>query len=83
MGSNSGTVYWMDTTFFKLIFFVKIVLFVCKNPKINEKEEGVGPFFKKVMAEQPNGLMTHIRDNPYLAMETVLNDRSGGQRKMQ
>ena len=28
-------------------FVVKIVLFVKKGPKINEKEAGVGPFFKK------------------------------------
>ena len=28
-------------------FVVKIVLFVKKGPKINEKEAGVGPFLKK------------------------------------
>ena len=39
VGSNPGTVYWMDI--FSHIFVVKIVM---KRPKINEKEAGVGPF---------------------------------------
>ena len=44
MGSNPGTVYWMDI--FSHVFVLKIVLFVWKRPKINEKEAGVGPFKK-------------------------------------
>ena len=43
MGSNPGTVYWMDI--FSHIIVVKIVMmFNWKWPKINEKEAGVGPF---------------------------------------
>ena len=44
VGSNPGTVYQMDII--SHIFYVKIVLFVRKRPKINEKEAGVGPFKK-------------------------------------
>ena len=43
VGSNPGTVHWMD------IFFTYICCKNCnvclKRPKINEKEAGVGPFF--------------------------------------
>ena len=34
---------------FSHIFVVKIVMFVCKDRKINEKEAGVGTFFKKTL----------------------------------
>ena len=45
VGSNPGTVYWMELTFFH-IFVVKIVLmFVWKDRK-KRKEAGVGPFLK-------------------------------------
>ena len=44
MGSNPGAVYWMDI--FSHLFVVKIVMFVRKRPKINEKEAGVGPIKK-------------------------------------
>ena len=50
MGSNPSTVYWMDI--FSHIFVVKIVLFVGKRPKINEKEAGVGPFLKREITSQ-------------------------------
>ena len=30
-----------------MIFFEKIVVFILKRPKINEKEAGVGPFKKR------------------------------------
>ena len=43
MGSNPGTVYWMDI--FSHIFVVKICNVCLKRPKINEIEAGVGPFF--------------------------------------
>ena len=43
MGSNPGTVYWMEI--FSHIFVVKICNVCLKRPKINEKEAGVGPFF--------------------------------------
>ena len=46
MGSNPGTVYWMEI--FSHIFVVKICNVCLKRPKINEKEAGVGPFFKKI-----------------------------------
>ena len=46
MGSNPSAVYWKDI--FSQWFVVKIVLLVLKNPKINEKEAGVGPFFKHI-----------------------------------
>ena len=43
VGSNPGSVYWMDMTLFTMI--------CCKNCivclKINEKEPGVAHFFKK------------------------------------
>ena len=45
MGSNPGTVYWMDI--FSHIFVAKICNVSLKRPKINEKEAGVGPFLKK------------------------------------
>ena len=45
MGSNPGAVYWMDI--FSHTFVVKICNVCLKRPKINEKEAGVGPFFKK------------------------------------
>ena len=34
-------------TFFSNIFVVKMCNVCLKRPKINEKEAGVGPFFKK------------------------------------
>ena len=46
MGSNPGTVYWMDI--FSHIFVVKICNVCLKRPKINEKEAGVEPFKKNV-----------------------------------
>ena len=46
MGSNPSTVYWMDV--FSHIFVVKICNVCSKRPKTNEKEAGVGQFFKKV-----------------------------------
>ena len=45
MGSNPVAVYWMDI--FAHLFVVKIVLFVLKRPKINEKEAGLAHFYKK------------------------------------
>ena len=41
-----GSIYWMDLTFFTLIC-CKNCTFCLKRLKINEKEVGVGPFFKK------------------------------------
>ena len=43
VGSNPGTVYWMEI--FSHIFVVKICDVCLKRPKINEKEAGIGPFF--------------------------------------
>ena len=43
---NPGAIYWMDMTFFTLICCKKCI--VClKRLKINKKEAGIGPFFKK------------------------------------
>ena len=42
MGSNSGTIYWMDI--FSHIFVVKMCNVCLNSPKINDKEAGVGPF---------------------------------------
>ena len=52
VGSNPGTIYWMD------IFFTFICCKNCndvclKRPTINEKEAGVGPFFKKNILFKP------------------------------
>ena len=44
MGSNSGAVYWMDI--FHLVVLKKCINVCLKRPKINEKEAGVGSFFK-------------------------------------
>ena len=42
MGSNPGTVYWMDMSFFHIDLLLNCI--VClKRPKINVKEAGVGP----------------------------------------
>ena len=39
MGSNPGAIYWIESTFFHIDFFVKKCIDVClKRPKINEKE---------------------------------------------
>ena len=35
-------------TFFHIYLLYKFVMFVWKRPKINEKEVGVGPFFKNI-----------------------------------
>ena len=45
MGSNPGTVYWMEKI--SHIFVVKIVMIFVRKDRKNEKEAGVGPFFKK------------------------------------
>ena len=39
--------YWMDI--FLHVFVVKIVRFVLKRPKINEKEAGVVQFLKSII----------------------------------
>ena len=55
VGSNPGTVFWMDI--FSHLFVVKIVMmFVWKRPKINEKEAGVGPFLKTACKSPSNSL---------------------------
>ena len=41
VGSNPGTIYWMDIFH---IFVVKICNACLKRPKINEKEVRVDPF---------------------------------------
>ena len=46
VGSNLGTVYWMDI--FSHIFVVKNCNVCLKRPKINEKEAGIGPLLKKM-----------------------------------
>ena len=57
MGDDScsrsrGFVNWMDMIFLRLICCKKCI--VClKRPKINEKEAGVGPFFKKTYTFSP------------------------------
>ena len=47
MGSNPGTVCWMDMTFFHVDLFQKCIGCL-KRPKINEKEAGVGLEEKKL-----------------------------------
>ena len=47
MGSNPGTIYWMDMIFFSHWFVVKNCIVCLKRSKINEKVAGVCPFFKK------------------------------------
>ena len=42
VGSNPDAIYWMDI--FSHGFIVKVVLFVRKRTKINEKEAGDWPF---------------------------------------
>ena len=42
---NPGAVYWMDITFFILIF-CKNYIDCLKRPKISKKEAGVVPFIK-------------------------------------
>ena len=46
VGSNPGTVYWMEMTFFALICSKHCIDVRLKRPKINEKEAGVGPLKK-------------------------------------
>ena len=48
VGLNPGTVYWMDMTFFHIDLLLKLYCLFEKTKKINEKEAGVGPFYKKV-----------------------------------
>ena len=48
MGSNPGTVYWIDMIFFTLICYKNCSDVSLKRPKINEKEAGVGPFKKHI-----------------------------------
>ena len=47
VGSNPGTVYWMDIFHIYLLWNCVVCL---KRPKINQKEAGVGPFLKKQLA---------------------------------
>ena len=44
VGSNPGTVYWMDIFHIYLLQNCNVCL---KRPKINEKEAGVGPLKKE------------------------------------
>ena len=44
MGSNAGTVYWMDI--FQFDFFKNCIVFL-KRPKINKKRLGLAHFYKK------------------------------------
>ena len=46
VGSNPGTIYWMDLTFFTLIC-CKSCIDGLKRLKINEKRPRVGQFFLK------------------------------------
>ena len=41
-GSNPGTIYWMDMTFFHIDVYLK-------RTKINKKEAGVGAFKKSLV----------------------------------
>ena len=46
VGSNPGTIYWMEMTFFSLICCINcIVLF--EKTENKQKEAGVGPFKKQ------------------------------------
>ena len=59
MGSNPGTIYWMDMTLFTLICCKKFI--VClKRPKINKREARVGPFFEKIKAAFIVSVITKI-----------------------
>ena len=51
VSSNPGAVYWIDLTFFTFIC-CKNCNVCLKRPKINEKEAGVCPFFKKGSVKQ-------------------------------
>ena len=47
VGSNPGTVHWMDMTFFTLICCKNCNDICLKRPKINKKEAGSAHFIKK------------------------------------
>ena len=59
VGSNPGTVYWMDMTFFTLICCKKCIDCL-KRPKINEQEAGIGP------------LLYHSHKKPFLLLSQCL-----------
>ena len=48
VGLNPCTVCWIDMTFFTLICCKNCNDVCLKRPKINKKEAGVSPFFKKL-----------------------------------
>ena len=41
LGSNAGTIYWMEMTFFPLICCINCIDVCVKRPKINEKRSGL------------------------------------------
>ena len=52
VGSNPGTIYWMEMTFFSLICCINcIVLF--EKTENKQKEAGVGPFKKVTLQSLP------------------------------
>ena len=46
-GFESSTLYWTELTFLTLICCKNCIDVCLKRPKINEKDSGIGPFFKK------------------------------------
>ena len=72
MGSNPGTIYWMDI--FSHIFVVKICNVCLKRPKINKKEAEVGPFLKKklFMKAEPDPNAIHKNLSPLIYAMLVL-----------
>ena len=73
MGSNPGTVYWMDI--FSSYICCKNCNDVClKRPKINKKEAGVGPFLKNELTRRSQRIVLKsvmvIRE--YLKADSVL-----------
>ena len=53
VGSNLGAAYWMDMTFFTLIFCKNCNDVCLKRPKISEKEVEVG-YFKNYLSVTVN-----------------------------
>ena len=61
MGSNPGTIYWMDMTFFTLMCCINCNDFCLKIPKINEA--GVGSFLKEVLQHSAEHFAFYIFAN--------------------
>ena len=47
LGSNAGTIYWMEMTFSPLICCINCIDVCAKRPKINEKRSGLAHLKKR------------------------------------